>query len=155
MSANFRVKFDFNSGLDSVIHVWNMSSKTHNILQQTCVFLSSHHKSDEQIGVNTDEEIGHVCWNVRILFFFIICELSLTCNNTIQQVVKDHYSQTGCSFDGNSAMLWRNVPILMGSLLDTTCNIQFKFARASCQVPVFDIPELKVIIPPLFQRSGK
>ena len=65
------------------------------------------------------------------------------------------YSQTGCSFDGNSAMLWRNVPILMGSLLDTTCNIQFKFARASCQVPVFDIPELKVIIPPLFQRSGK
>ena len=66
-----------------------------------------------------------------------------------------HYSQTGCSFDGNSAMLWRNVPILMGSLLDTTCNIQFKFARASCQVPVFDIPVLKVIIPPLFQRSGK
>ena len=65
------------------------------------------------------------------------------------------YSQTGCSFDGNSAMLWRNVPILMGSLLDTTCNIQFKFARASCQVPVFDIPVLKVIIPPLFQRNRK
>ena len=39
-----------------------------------------------------------------------------------------NYSQTGCSFDGNSAMLWCNVPILMGSLLDTTCNIQFKFA---------------------------
>ena len=50
------------------------------------------------------------------------------------------YSQTRCSFDGNSAMLWRNVPILMGSLLDTTCNIQFKFARASCKVPVFIFP---------------
>ena len=65
------------------------------------------------------------------------------------------YSQTGCSFDGNSAMLWRNVPILMGSLLDTTCNSQFKFAQASYQVPVFDIPVLKVIIPPLFQRNRK
>ena len=52
-------------------------------------------------------------------------------------------------------MLWRNVPILMGSLLDTTCNIQFKFARASCQVPVFDIPVLKVIIPQVsFKEIG-
>ena len=45
--------------------------------------------------------------------------------------------------------------ILIGSLLETTCNFQFKFSRASCQVPVFDIPVLKVIIPPLFQRSRK
>ena len=67
--------------------------------------------------------------------------------------LKESYSQTGCSFDGNSAMLWRNVPILMGSLLDTTCNIQFKFARASCQVPVFDIPVLKVIIPSFVSKK--
>ena len=32
------------------------------------------------------------------------------------------YSQTGCSFDGNSAMLWCNVPILIGSLLYATFN---------------------------------
>ena len=38
------------------------------------------------------------------------------------------YSQTGCSFDGNSALLWCNVPILTGSLLYATCNFQFKFA---------------------------
>ncbi|XP_020630073.1 probable E3 ubiquitin-protein ligase HERC1 isoform X4 [Orbicella faveolata] len=54
------------SGLDEVIHIWNMSSKTHNILQQTCVFLSSHHKSDdEQFRDNTGEEMGHVCWNAN------------------------------------------------------------------------------------------
>ena len=79
-------------------------------------------------------------------------------------------------------MLWCNVPILIGSLLYATCKccyqypvliyfflkhcmksfsgnkvvvVKFKFARASCQVPVFDIPVLKVIIPPLFQRSRK
>ena len=69
--------------------------------------------------------------------------------------MKPNYSQTGCSFDWNSAMLWCSVSILIGSLLETTCNFQFKFARASCQVPVFDIPVLKVIIPPLFQRSRK
>ena len=41
-------------------------------------------------------------------------------------------------------MLWWRVSILIGSLLETTCNFQFKFARASCQVPVFDIPVLRV-----------
>ena len=30
-------------------------------------------------------------------------------------------------------MLRRNVPILIDSLLDATCNFQFKFARASCK----------------------
>ena len=44
------------------------------------------------------------------------------------------YSQSWYSFDGNSAMLWYNVPILIDSLLDTTCNFQFKFAWASPQV---------------------
>ena len=34
-------------------------------------------------------------------------------------------------------MLWRNVPILMGSLLDTTCNFQFKLALASSGFPVW------------------
>ena len=42
--------------------------------------------------------------------------------------VPGDYSQTGCSFDGNSAMLWCNVPILIASLLYTTCNFEFKFA---------------------------
>ncbi len=46
------------------------------------------------------------------------------------------YSQTGCSFDGNSAMLQHNVPIPIDSLIEATCNFQFKFARVSCQVPV-------------------
>ena len=65
LSSCLSVQSDFNSGRDEVIHIWNMSSKTHNILQQTCVFISSHHKSDEQFRDNTGEEIGHVCWNVR------------------------------------------------------------------------------------------
>ena len=52
-------------------------------------------------------------------------------------------------------MLWCNVSILIGSLLDATCNFQFKFARASCQVPVFDFPVLNVIIPHLcFEETG-
>ena len=79
-------------------------------------------------------------------------ELKTPCDMLSHSMI---YSQSGCSFDGNSAMLWRSVSILIGSLLVTTCNFQFKYARASYQVPVFDIPVLKVIIPPLFQRSRK
>ena len=54
--------------MDDVVHVWNMSSKTHNILQQTCAFLLSHHEGAEKKGVteaSTREEIHHVCFNVR------------------------------------------------------------------------------------------
>ena len=43
-----------------------MSSKTHNILQQTCVFLSSNRESgDKENSKTSDEEIRHVCYNVR------------------------------------------------------------------------------------------
>ena len=73
MSTKCYVKFDLNSGLDAVIHVWNMSYKMHNILQQTCVFLSSNRKSDdEKFSDTAGEEIGYVCWNVRILLLLYI-----------------------------------------------------------------------------------
>lgn len=43
-----------------------MSSKTHNILQQTCVFLSSNRESgDKENSKTSGEEIRHVCYNVR------------------------------------------------------------------------------------------
>ena len=43
-----------------------MSAKTHNILQQTCVFLSSNRESgDKENSKTSDEEIRLVCYNVR------------------------------------------------------------------------------------------
>ncbi|XP_068741343.1 probable E3 ubiquitin-protein ligase HERC1 [Montipora capricornis] len=65
---NSSKQFLASSGMDDVVHVWNMSSKTHNILQQTCAFLLSHHEGAEKKGVteaSTREEIHHVCFNAN------------------------------------------------------------------------------------------
>ena len=51
-----------------------------------------------------------------------------------------------CSFDGNSS-------ISIGSLLNATCNFQFKFAQASCQVPVFNFKVLNLITHLCFKLS--
>lgn len=53
--------------MDEVVHVWNLSSKSLTILQQTCAFLSSHQDVGDRKHIEAaGEEIGHVCFNVRI-----------------------------------------------------------------------------------------
>lgn len=53
--------------MDEVIHVWNMSSNSRNILQQTCAFLSNHEEAEKKgTGeASTREALHHVCFNVR------------------------------------------------------------------------------------------
>ena len=48
------------SGYDGVVRVWNLPNRTHQFLQQTCVF----NRGDDMSGEDLDGQLlDNICWN--------------------------------------------------------------------------------------------